>query len=204
MTPSTEGIQITARLDAEAAETFDEIARRLGTTRTHAIHLAAHALRVQTGLIRDDAIRLVERAARIGGDDAEIVLTVTHDDDTEGYGVAVTVNGQPLEDVKATIFAAMAEIPGAGDPEAGHYVVKPPETITVGLYDLTTKARYSIGEIPLEEGATLTVPARDLPVRLAGVPDDRTAEQRFADTRMALQIMRAAGRLPEDDAEAEA
>jgi hypothetical protein len=97
------------------------------------------------------------------------------------------------------IFAAMGEIPGAGDPDAGHYVVSPPETITVGLYDLLTRARYSIGEIDLEEGATLSLPARDLPTRISGgVLDDRTPEQRLADTRMSLEILRAAGRLPDD------
>jgi hypothetical protein len=192
------GKMITARLEAEDQATLDEIVRRLKTSQTHAIRLALHALRIQAGLIRDDAIRLVERVARIAGDDAVLLFTVHHDPE-RGYSIAVTVNDRQLDDVSVEIRTALIE---SAPPEGNVFTVHKPDSVSIVMRDAMTKARYAIGEIDLEDGATTTLSLRELPLRIVGgTPDDRTPEQRLSDTRMSIEILRAAGGLPEDDDE---
>jgi Ribbon-helix-helix protein, copG family len=190
--------QITARLEVEDLETFDEIARRLDISRSHALRLGAHVLRLHTGLINDDAIRLVERAAQLGGDDAELVFTMRHvkrDETNIDVTTDVTVDGRPLPGVRPQLMFASA--PLTQDPDENRILA--PQEATIILHDDFTDANYTIGAIPFEDGAEISFPARELPLRIAGARlDDRTPEQRLSDTRMSLEILRAAGKLPED------
>ena len=116
----------------------------------------------------------------------------------------------PLEGVKGTVRFVVTELnnPDEFEGPKANFTFTPgepsqaitmPANVEIIARDDHTGARYNIGEIALEEGASLGVPARELPLRIRGARlDNRTPEQRLADVRMSLAILRAAGELPGD------
>jgi hypothetical protein len=201
--PSTSDAKlVNFRLSAHDRAALDELKDYLGTTKTDAHILAVYFLRERLGLTRRAAVALVESIAREHGDDAPVVVTIT--DLHNGKGV-VTIAGQERPEFAVRVYPIRAGFVGEDEDAVTALKATPPRYAQVLATDVESGTDFNFGEVRApEDGASLTILARDLPEHVVHRdPDGRkSAKLLAAEFRMGLDLRRrlreSAGLDPDD------
>lgn len=160
--------------DAAVADQ-QQLADALDTSRTDAINLAVLSLRERLGLVRRDAVAVVEAIVREDGDDAPVVVTITNAARGEA---SVEIAGTSRLDFTGWLIAAYGD-DGVGLGAGALYA-----------REETTGTHFAFGTVdePID-GASLTVRAADLPdlVMLRGEGDSAARLRQDFKTRFALR-----------------
>jgi hypothetical protein len=205
--PSTSDTKlVNFRLSANDRAALEELADYLDGSMTQAHVLAVYYMRERLGLTRRSAVALVESIAREHGDDAPIVVTVT--DLAHGKGV-VTIAGEERPELAVRVYPMVTGVMEDDEDYDAAKLLASGGTLYAHILatDVETGTAFDFGEIKgAEDGASLTVLARDLPEHVVHRDPDgkKSSKQLAAEFRMGLDLrrrLRAATGLDPDDSE---